>query len=172
MAKGIIIYAFPSSGKTTMCEKYNNMIDLESSDFRWLLTEEQKMLSVEERKGLPRVESPNWPQNYFEAIEQAKEQFDYVFTANIGIEYAAEKGHEFWLFYPSISQKDEYINRMETRGNAPAFIKLLSDNFEKWVEGMANNEKATKRIEMPSGYLEDAFKKLGLVNTQEEEKCL
>ncbi len=170
MKKGVIVYAFPSSGKTTLCKNHDNMIDLESSDFRWLLTDEQKMLSVEELKGLPRVENPNWPQNYFDAIEKAISKYDFVFTANIGSEYAAEKGHEFWLFYPALSQKNEYIKRMEDRGNAPAFVKLISDNYENWINGMANNSKATKKVKLKSGYLTDTFIELGII--QQTEKIL
>ena len=150
MKKGVIVYAFPSSGKTTLCKNHDNMIDLESSDFRWLLTDEQKKLSVEERKGLPRVENPSWPQNYFDAIEKAMLKYNFVFTANIGSEYAAEKEHEFWLFYPALSQKQEYISRMEERGNAPAFVKLISDN--SLIKSKSRNIKSDF-VEITAGFL-------------------
>lgn len=69
------------------------------------------------------------------------------------------KGHEFWLFYPSLKAKNEYISRMGKRDNPAAFVELIQKNYGNWINEMANNLKAARRVEIRAGkYLEDAFK--------------
>jgi len=166
--KGKIVYAFPGSGKTTISQKYDNMIDLERSYYKHILTPEQEKLSEEERKGIQKADNPEWPQNYFNAIEEALAKYDYVFTSHIGIEYAIDKGHDFWLFYPSLDQKEEYKNRMIERGNAPYFIERMYNKFDTIVTGMMYNPNAAKKVEM-KGFLEESFQELGLLNKLNEK---
>ncbi len=49
---GILIGGFKAIGKSTLAKKYSNVIDLESSNFEYLMDEELKRIPVEQRKGL------------------------------------------------------------------------------------------------------------------------
>ena len=83
MKKGIVVYGFPCIGKSTLCDKENGnkYLDLESSDFQWVFTEEMKKMSVEERKGIVKQKNPDWPANYAKAITEAREKYDFIFVA-------------------------------------------------------------------------------------------
>ena len=164
MKQGYIIYGFPCVGKTTMCEKYKNCIDLESSNFQYILTEEQKKLSIEARKGLKdRVLNPEWPENYLNAILDAVKKYDYVFVAHQGIIECAKRNIPYWRVYPNINCKDEYVKRMIGRGNQGDFISNITKNFEKFVKGCIEDKHCQRHIELQKGEtLESKFIQLEL----------
>lgn len=119
-SKGIVVYGFPCVGKTTLCKKYANCIDLESSDFQYI---KNNTLTSEQSKGLKnRTINPNWPENYFEAIMQSIQNYDFVFVAHQGIIECKKHNVPYWRVYPNISCKNEYIERMKNRGNNECFI--------------------------------------------------
>ena len=65
MSKGYLIGGFKAIGKTTLARKYDNVIDLESSDYQYLLDDNLKEFSKEERKGRKdRVKNREYPMNY------------------------------------------------------------------------------------------------------------
>lgn len=72
---GIIIAGFATVGKSTLGKKYSNIKDLESSSFKNIMIDG---LSVEEQKGTKRKMNPMWPQNYYDAIIEATNQYDIV----------------------------------------------------------------------------------------------
>lgn len=160
--KGIIVSTLPGMGKTTLARKHDNIIDLESSDYQWKLTKEQEELTTEERKGQPKEKHEDWPRNYYAAIEEAVKKYDYVLTSVEGVKYAKFIGAPVYLFHPTKDQKEEYLYRLEERGNQPLFIKLVDEKFEEWIDGYINDKKATV-FEVEQGYLEDAFIKYGLL---------
>ena len=47
---GILIAGFGAIGKTTAAKKYKNIIDLESSNFKYIIDDQLNELPVEERK--------------------------------------------------------------------------------------------------------------------------
>ncbi len=49
---GILIGGFKAIGKSTLAKKYSNVIDLESSDFEYIIDEEINKIPLEKRKGL------------------------------------------------------------------------------------------------------------------------
>ena len=49
---GILIAGFGAIGKTAVSKKYNKVMDLESSSFKYIIDDELKKLNPEERKGL------------------------------------------------------------------------------------------------------------------------
>lgn len=49
---GILIGGFKAIGKSTLATKYDDVIDLESSNFEYIIDEKIKNISVERRKGL------------------------------------------------------------------------------------------------------------------------
>jgi hypothetical protein len=42
-------------------------------------------------------------------------------------------GIEFVVVFPDASLKDEYVQRYKDRGSPDSFVKLLDENFVKWV---------------------------------------
>lgn len=47
--RGILIAGFGAIGKTTVSKKYDNVIDLESSSFKYIIDDELKKLNPEEK---------------------------------------------------------------------------------------------------------------------------
>lgn len=67
--RGILIAGFGAIGKTTVSKKYDNVIDLESSSFKYIIDDELKKLNPEERKGLKsRKLNKEFPDNYYNEI--------------------------------------------------------------------------------------------------------
>ena len=46
--------------------------------------------------------------------------------------------------------KEEYLKRYKERGSPEGFIKLISDNWDLWLEEL-KNQKGCKHIELESG---------------------
>ena len=82
MSKGYLIGGFKAIGKTTLARKYDNVIDLESSDYKYLLDDNLKEFSKEERKGRKdRVKNPEYPMNYINEMISLKNQGKIVLFA-------------------------------------------------------------------------------------------
>ncbi len=76
MGINLIISGFAGIGKTTLQQNYANVIDLESSDFKWIYSNQNiQNMDKEQRKAVSnRVQIPSWPLNYVkEIIERSKE---------------------------------------------------------------------------------------------------
>ena len=86
MKDGIVVFGFAGIGKSTLCKNTNNkkFLDLESSNFQWILNDEQKLLPVEQRKGLIFQKNPDWPDNYAKAIIDVRNKYDFIFVAHEG----------------------------------------------------------------------------------------
>lgn len=75
---GKIISAFAGVGKSYVGKKYKNVLDLESTYYKWL-EDGVANLTEEQRKGNKnRVLNPQWPQNYIEKIVEEKDNYDIV----------------------------------------------------------------------------------------------
>ena len=74
--KGIVIAGFATCGKSILGKKYKNVLDLESSVYRY--KSYNNKLSVEQNKGTRREENGDWPQNYYDAICEAINDYDVV----------------------------------------------------------------------------------------------
>lgn len=63
----MIIAGFPCIGKTTMAKRFNNVLDLSSTKFHYLIEDN---LIGEKLKGNENslTVNPNWPQNYIDEI--------------------------------------------------------------------------------------------------------
>ena len=66
----MIILGTGCIGKTTLAKKYSNCVDLESSDFQWIFTDEYSRVDSEKRKGvkIAKRQKPDWPENYINAV--------------------------------------------------------------------------------------------------------
>lgn len=64
----MIISAFPGCGKTILGIKYKNVIDLESSLYKYFFDANITKREIEARKATPREKNPEYPKNYVKAI--------------------------------------------------------------------------------------------------------
>jgi len=139
---GKIIAAFAGVGKSFIRKKYENILDLESTYYKWLENGVAN-LTEEERKGNKnRVLNPNWPQNYITEILKQKDNYDIVLIQlsherlkNEQIfEYFNENKIEFYVARPNLSGWKYIEDRLRTRGNTEEFINQVKDNFEIFIE--------------------------------------
>lgn len=158
---GIIVYGFAGTGKTTFCGKYKNALDLEESRYRYLdLTNE----NVEDRKGLQTKINPDFPNNYFSAIKEAIKKYDYVFVSYNAIDYCKDQGLDYFLIFPNIHSKEEYLCRYLKRNNSKQFICNMSKQFARYILRESDDAYAEKILFLNKGeYIESVFKRIGLI---------
>ena len=158
MKEGVIIASFPAMGKSTFAKKYPNVIDLESTEYQWILSDEQKLLGVEERKGMLRTKNPEWPSNYIAEIKKAVKKYNFVLVTSTKLvrQGLKECGKEYFLIYPEIQDKNEYIKRCIKRGNSKTFINFIYHKYETLINEFDNDEFAHKiQVSDSKLYLED-----------------
>ena len=157
---GRVIYAFPGTGKTTLCNINKSCIELASEDFHWEI-----FVKSENNKGIYTVVNKDWPINYLNAIIKATHEYNYVFVTHSGSVLCRKNGIPYDIVYPSLSCKEEYINRMKSRGNNEYFVKNMQLNFDFYIESCKNDDFASEKIELSNGqFLSDAMKKLDELN--------
>lgn len=165
---GKVVYGFPAIGKTTLCKSYAQgkvrLLDLESSNYEYILTQTDKKLSVENRKGTLRIQNPEWPNNYLVAIIKSLKKYDYVFVAHAGIVLCAANNIPYWRIFPNYECKSEYLKRMKERGNSQYFIDKLEKNYENYIKESFEDDLCEEKIVLNKGeYLEDVFKRKNLI---------
>lgn len=162
----IIISAWICAGKTYLTKTYDNITELPSGDYKYILTEEQKaVVNKESLKSTKREINPEWPKNYYDAIvaEEKKEEYEIILIAPcMPFEEMRNYGIDFILAYPDPSCKEEYKRRARARGANEEFIKRVDTKIESDFEEFLRqpNEKI---IIQPGEYLEDALVRVGIL---------
>ena len=130
---GIIIAGFATCGKSVLGRKYKNILDLESSPFKNIMRDD---LSVEEQKGTKREINPLWPQNYYDAIKDAIEEYDIVLVQlkPEHFDYFDRHNIKYSIAYPSLDSWNVVEKRCIDRGNNDNFIKRLKEVFIPFYE--------------------------------------
>lgn len=145
---GKIIAAFAGVGKSYVGKKYENVLDLESTYYKWL-EDGVAHLTEEERKGNKnRVLNPNWPQNYIEEILKQKENYDIVLIQlsharlkNEKIfEYFDENNIEYYVARPNLTGWKYIEQRLRDRGNTEEFVGQVRDNFNIFIEEFSKDK--------------------------------
>lgn len=135
MKRGIIIAGFAGIGKTTLANKYKNVIDLESSSYRW---DNSKIMDipVEKRKGTLRDSNPNWPENYINAIKESSEKYDIVLVwiKPEVLELYEKFSIPYIMCYPAKEALPEYEERFNKRGNNEEYIRRVIDTYDERFE--------------------------------------
>ena len=144
--------------KQRIAQKEQNVIDMESTLYKYISEKED-----ESTKGnSDRVLNPNWPQNYFEALEKVKDSYDYILISdNICDRWLRENKIIYYQVYPNENLLEEYVSRLTSRGNNRQFIDYFVSVWKEWIEGCKNDEFAFKHIELQAGeYLENVLTNL------------
>ena len=155
---GIFIYAFSATGKSTVAQKYSNVIDMESTLYKYLgVFKEDKSLKSTEREI-----NKQWPENYFKKLMEVKDKYDYILISdNICNEFLKENNFEYWIVYPKKELKEEYMDRCKKRGNNDLFISWYSKLWDEWINKCQSDKLASKHIELQSNqYLEQVLPNL------------
>ena len=130
MSKGIIIAGFATCGKSVLGRKYSNVIDLESSNYKYN-TAGLENVPVEMRKGTKRELNKDWPYNYYEAIKEAVKKYDVVCVQLTPehLDYFDQNNIKYCIAYPNIDNWDKVEKKCINRGNNESFIRGLKDAF-------------------------------------------
>lgn len=142
-----LILGMPGVGKTFAEKELYGVEDLESSCYKWLGVED----TIESSKGDPtREPNPIYPQNYFEAIKAALDDYPIV-LASLHQEVRrllSLEDIEYWVCVPSLTCKNEYLQRYRDRENSDDFINFLNSKFEEYVTEW---DGFPRKIELGSG---------------------
>lgn len=166
MKKPIVISAWICAGKTYLTEKYSNVSELPSGDYKYILTEEQK--AVQNKEGLKstvREINPAWPTNYYDAIieEVKKAQYEIILIAPcMPFEEMRGYGIDFLLAYPDPVCKEEYKERARNRGANEEFVKRVEAQIETDFKEF-QKQPNEKIVLQPGEYLEDALIRTGFI---------
>ena len=159
---GIIIAGFATCGKSILGKKYNNIKDLESSPFKNIMRDD---LPIEEQKGTKREINPMWPQNYYNAIIEATDQYDIVLVQlkPEHFDYFDKHNIKYSIAYSNINNWKEVEKRCIERGNNEAFIKRLNEVFIPYYEDSIKRNYEKLYILNDNETLEDVLKNDGLI---------
>lgn len=151
-----VVSAFPGTGKSTFHnENKETTLDSDSSNFSWIIDDTGE-----------KVRNPEFPNNYIQHIKDNIGKYEYIFVSS----------HEdvrnllldncifFYIVYPSIDRKEEFIERYKNRGNDDKFIKLLDSNWDEWLEQIHGLGDGCCKYELGSklnisDFISDKFKK-------------
>lgn len=141
LRKALIISAFPGMGKShyfknNSCYSFDNelvehpgnrILDSDSSDFSWIKDENGNNTTVR---------NPEFPENYIRHIKCNLYNKDIIFvSSHKQVREALEReGLHYAIVYPGKKLKNHLLERYEKRGSSQAFIKLMLDNFDSFVE--------------------------------------
>lgn len=162
--KPIVISAWICAGKTHLTEKYEQVTELPSGDYKYLLSDDQKAVQNKESlKSTKREINPAWPTNYYDAIlaEVEKAAHDVILIAPcMPFEEMRAYGIDFLLAYPDPVCREEYKERARNRGANEEFVKRVETQIETDYEVFLQQPNE-KLVLQPGEYLEDALIRTG-----------
>ena len=155
--KGTIISGFAGIGKTTAALKYDNVIDLESSQFFFELPDNLTKNDYEKLKGdSSRLINPNGLSDYVDAIIEAKDKYDYVLIAMFPalIQELNNRNIDVQIVLPHIDDIVTYKRRYQDRGNSKNWIDNMIENWNNYLDPnspdfITNNRNLKNPIKEP-----------------------
>lgn len=78
-----------------------------------------------------------FPSNYIDHIRVLKNaaHYDYILvSSHKEVRDELKKHMTFYLVYPDVSLKEEYIQRYINRGSPEGFVEMMKANFENFVQ--------------------------------------
>ena len=140
MKKPLVIAGFAGVGKTTLAKKYNNVLDLESTIYKWDNTGFEHLTDEQKKGNKDRKENPDWPGNYIEALKKGMEEYDIVLVwiSSESLELYKANGIEYTICYASKECKEIYRQRFKDRNNRVSYQENVSKAIERDEEKYDN----------------------------------
>ncbi|BAE47740.1 DUF2325 domain-containing protein [Clostridium botulinum C] len=144
MKNTIVISGFPAVGKSYLFKnkKELKILDSDSSQFSWI------------SQG---IRHPNFPKNYMKHIKDKIGKVDVILVSSHKVVRDALKANNinYIIVYPSISLKNEYIQRYKERGNNEGFINMIDENWDSFISEIEEDTFPTKLRLWGGEYLKD-----------------
>jgi hypothetical protein len=141
-----IISAFPGTGKSAYYANHlATSLDSDSSKFSWITVDGEK------------IRNPYFPKNYIDHIKENIGKYEFIFVSSHKEvrEALLINCLFFYLFYPHYNEKENYIKRYNARNSPEAFINLISNNWNDWINECFDCHIGCKNIQMDCNYLDD-----------------
>lgn len=169
----LLILAYMGTGKTELENRYDNVIDFDFQDYKYIYDESIRHLPLGQRKGSTnlRTENPNYPKNFLtDAIKLLNEGkivvspfIDHVFKAYDGSNIESQvEGLRTILVCPTRDNFDEYVHRSKQRGNSDEFIARREKEFSSLVDLFEQASNYERIIMKPGQYLSEALEENGI----------
>lgn len=169
----LLIMAYMGTGKTELEKNYDNVVDFDFQDYKYIYDESIRHLPLEQRKGSTnlRTENPNYPNNFLiDAVKLLNEGkivvspfIEHVFKAydNSDIKEQIEN-LRIILVCPPRDNFDEYVERFKQRGNSEEFIARREKEFSSLVDLFEKANNYERIIIKPRRFLSDALEENGI----------
>lgn len=147
-----IIAGFPGIGKTEAVKALGDRAsDSDSSQFSWTYDSHGKK------------RHPDFPKNYVEHIKSliGKKEFIFVSTHKDVRDALLDNCLFFYLVYPQVTAKAEYVERYKARGNDEKFISFVEREWEEWIRQLDEVGQGCHKIKMLNPYLMDEMQIIG-----------
>lgn len=174
-----LILAYMGTGKTELERRYNNVIDLDFQDYKYVYDESIRHLPLEQRKGQTslRTENSRYPNNFINEVISELEKDRIVLVPFIDHVVGAIDSDTFKrnaeqtrviLLFPGSDNLEEYVERFKRRGNGEEFIQRRGKEFPDLVK-LFEESDYEKILIKPKQFLSQALIEYG-INLGEKEK--
>lgn len=118
----MVILGFTGVGKSRFVANNNMVSDVDSSNFTL---------------------HKDFPENYITFLEDnlEKKTATFMSTHKEVRDALHEKNIPYVLIYPSLDQKDDYLERYRLRGCEMRYISKVEANFEKWIKELMADKR-------------------------------
>lgn len=137
MTNGVLVLAYPGTGKTFIADRYDNVADLEFQHYRYDYGI-YKNLPLEELKGKTDIRKPkdDWPNNFFKVIKEELQKREFVFVPFVTsllpfVESITNKNTKVIIAIPNKNSLKNLIKVYKDRGNSEEFIERRKKDFSK-----------------------------------------
>lgn len=141
-----IISAFPGVEKTHFFKENQSIcLDSDSSEFSWTI-------DVAEKK---KVRNPDFPENYIKHIKENIGKYEYIFVSSHKEVREALKDNclFFYLIFPSIYLKEEYLERYKLKESPKQFIDFIESKWIEFISELYQETEGCKAISIDNtGY--------------------
>lgn len=177
----LLIMAYMGTGKTELENRYENVVDFDFQDYKYIYDESIRHLPLEQRKGNVnlRTENPNYPSNFLnDAVKLLNEGkivvspfIEHVYKAYDSIEFKSKLNSvRVILVCPTRDNFDEYVERFKKRGNGDEFIARREKEFSSLIDLFEQANDYEKIIMKKGQFLSEALEEYGIKLIKKESK--
>lgn len=99
----------------------------------------------------------HFPGSYMAEISEST---GVVFVAadDVVRDHLVKFGIDFWLCFPALECRDEYVKRSLARADSERYTGVLRDNWGMWIEGLMKEDRASRVLRLAAGqYVSDFY---------------